>query len=399
MWIAIAVVSLVLTVLGMVYLVRRFRRFSIVKRLSGGRRWLEVLLGFFPILLCILFGIFDFINTIVVVLHFVVFWLIGDGIAALLSLFFRKKPIEEPTSEQPKNPPVYWTGLMVILVCTVYLSIGYYLAYHVDKTVYTLTTEKPLPNGNLRIAHIADCHIGTTFDGEEFGTYLAEIQEQNPDLLVITGDFVDDSTSREDMLTACKALGKIQTTYGVFFAYGNHDKGYYNRDAYTPQELEASLEANGVTVLEDETVLIANTFYLVGRMDRSEGNRISFAEGQPGAPDTAPTVTYSSGRMSIDTLTAELDRDKYTIVLNHQPNDYAAEAAAEVDLVLSGHTHGGQLIPLGPIGILMGANDRIYGKEVRDNTTFIVTSGISNWEFHFKTGTKSEFVVIDISAS
>ncbi len=251
-----------------------------------------------------------------------------------------------------------------------------------EKTVYSLTTEKPLPQGSLRIAHIADCHVGTTFSGEGFGTYLAEIQAQEPDLLVITGDFVDDSTSREDMLAACEALGEIDLPYGVFFVYGNHDKGYYNRKAYTPQELASCLEKNSVTVLEDETLLIADTFYLVGRKDRE-------------ADYHDPT---SAGRMAIGDLIADLDPDKYTIVLNHQPNDYDAEAATNADLVLSGHTHGGQMIPLGPIGVLMGANDRAYGKEVRDSTTFIVTSGISDWEMHFKTGTKSEYVIIDIGA-
>ena len=134
---------------------------------------------------------------------------------------------------------------------------------------------------------------------------MAEIQAQEPDLLVITGDFVDDSTSREDMLAACEALGEIDLPYGVFFVYGNHDKGYYNRKAYTPQELASCLKKNSVTVLEDETLLIANTFYLVGRKDRE-------------ADYHDPT---SAGRMANGDLIAELDPDKYTIVLNHQPTD------------------------------------------------------------------------------
>ena len=87
---------------------------------------------------------------------------------------------------------------------------------------------------------------------------------------------------------------------------------------------------------------------------------------------------------------------KYAVILDHQPNDYKNQAEAKVDLVLSGHTHGGQLFPLNKVGEWIGANDRTYGYERRGSTDFIVTSGLSDWAIKFKTGTKSEFVVIDI---
>ena len=83
-------------------------------------------------------------------------------------------------------------------------------------------------------------------------------------------------------------------------------------------------------------------------------------------------------------------------MLDHQPNDYQNQADAGVDLVLSGHTHGGQLFPLNKVGEWIGANDRTYGFEKRGQTNFIVTSGLSDWAIKFKTGTKSEFVVIDL---
>ena len=97
-------------------------------------------------------------------------------------------------------------------------------------------------------------------------------------------------------------------------------------------------------------------------------------------------------------LAAGLDPDKVSVVLDHQPNDYDAQAAAGVDYVLSGHTHGGHIFPAGIIGLLMGANDANYGVERRGNTTFVVTSGISGWAIPFKTGAKSEFVIMDIAA-
>ena len=95
-------------------------------------------------------------------------------------------------------------------------------------------------------------------------------------------------------------------------------------------------------------------------------------------------------------LVSGLDPQKYTIVLDHQPHDYEAQEEAGVDLVLSGHTHGGQLFPVNYVGEWTGENDKTYGLEKKGNTNFIVTSGISDWAIRFKTGCKSEFVIVDI---
>ena len=89
-------------------------------------------------------------------------------------------------------------------------------------------------------------------------------------------------------------------------------------------------------------------------------------------------------------------KGKYVICLDHQPNDYAEEADCKMDLVLSGHTHGGQFWGLGIIGVWMGANDAYYGYERRKNTDFIVSSGIGDWAIDFKTGCISEYIVVNI---
>ena len=64
--------------------------------------------------------------------------------------------------------------------------------------------------------------------------------------------------------------------------------------------------------------------------------------------------------------------------------------------MLSGHTHGGQMLEINMVGALIGANDRTYGLETRDKTDFIVTSGISDWRIKFKTGTSSEYCIIEV---
>ena len=182
------------------------------------------------------------------------------------------------------------------------------------------------------------------------------------------------------MIQCCASLGEMKTTYGVYYVFGNHDKGYYSPGyrGYDGNDLIRELEKNQVHVLQDETALIDDRFYIMGRQDKSE--------------------EYEDGRATMQELTADLDLDKFSIVLDHQPAEYEAQKESCVDLVLSGHTHGGQLFPLMNIenAINITPDDKIYGYEKRDNTNFIVTSGISDWAIKFKTGCKSEYLLINI---
>ena len=327
----------------------------------------------------------DLLNTVIVLIHLAVFWVLADLGAFFISRYFKKVNAKKKTSEQnvsdttektletkPAETP-YYAGIAAIVITALYLSAGWYLAHHVVETDYVLTTEKDLGTERLRIAQISDSHLGATFDGETFAVHMQKVQQAEPDLVVVTGDFVDDGSVREDMVRACRALGELETKYGVYFIFGNHDKGYFHYRNFSESELTEELRKNGVIILEDETSLIDGRFYVIGRADRSE-----------------------SGRKSMEELVRDLDRSKYMIVLDHQPNDYVAEAAAGVDLVLSGHTHGGQMFPIGWIGTAIGANDRTYGQERRGQTDFIVNSGISDWAVKFKTGTVAEYGVIDI---
>jgi predicted MPP superfamily phosphohydrolase len=369
MWIVFLVITLAFALAGAIYLWTRFHKFRTVEKLSGGRKALGWLLAAVPFLFAGIFFYFDALNTIIVLIHLAVFWLFAD-----LAAFCLKKIRKRSDGKQPEEKRPYYAGILAAAVTFVYLAAGWYLAHHVVETDYALTTQKDLGGTRLRIAQISDSHLGTTFDGETFAAHMQRVQQTQPDLLVITGDFVDDSSAKEDMIRSCRALGEMQTPYGVYFIFGNHDKGYFHYRNFSEPELVAELEKNGVIILEDESVLIDGRFYLIGRQDRSEPSR-----------------------KPMDQLVSELDKSKYMVVLDHQPNDYAAEAAAEADLVLSGHTHGGQMFPLGRVGIMIGANDRVYGLETRGNTNFIVNSGISDWAVKFKTGTVAEFGVIDIS--
>ena len=99
---------------------------------------------------------------------------------------------------------------------------------------------------------------------------------------------------------------------------------------------------------------------------------------------------------SKEELLTELDPDRYMVVLDHEPHDYEAQEQSGVDLVLSGHTHGGWLFPATVLSRYSGPDDKVYGMEKRSDTTFIVTSGISDWNLKFKTGCIAEWVMVTV---
>ena len=369
MWGIILFVVIALLAAGVIYLTGSFSKFEFIKKLSGESKAKKRIFSLimFVLIFAPLWVVFGAVNAVICVLHLLIFFLFANGIARLVRKLAKKER------------KLYIEGYIALAGAAVYLAIGYYLANSVVEKDYELETQKAL--GTLKIVQFADSHVGTTFDGEGLNKYIDEINETEPDVVLITGDFVDDDTDKENMIAASAAVGRLKTKYGVYYCFGNHDKGYYDnsRRGYNADDLVVELEKNGVTVLEDESVLVDNRFYVIGRADKSE-----------------ELENRSGYRKPIDELTRGLDSSKYMIVLDHQPNDYSAEAAAKADLVLSGHTHGGQFLPINHIGEWIGANDATYGYERIEDTDFIVTSGISDWAIDFKTGCRSEYVLIEV---
>lgn len=361
MWLIILGAVIAASVAGVAYMTVSVAHFGSIQAVAGERNWLKYLLSF--LIIAAVFGITAYamstVNAVIVFLNEVMFFLIFGGIMRIVTHF------------TGRQFTVNWQGWLAIVSSVIYLAIGWYLLHHVWQTDYSLKTDKAV---KLKIAMFADSHLSTTFDGDGFAEHMRTIEAQNPDIILIPGDFVDDWSKKADMLKACEALGKMKAKYGVWYSYGNHDEGFFGKRDFTAAELEQALRNNGVHILSDEYELVDDSFYVVGRMDSTLGER-----------------------KTMDELLDDVDTSKYIIVLDHEPNDYDNEAASAADLVVSGHTHGGQLFPVTYVGEWFGINDRTYGYENRNGTDFIVTSGISDWEIQFKTSTKSEYVMIDVS--
>ena len=351
---------------ALIYLSVRFARFRFLNCFFK-HKVVKIAVGMvlFSSFFVILFYFLGFMNAVICLFYLTCIWIICDAVFWEIQKFCK-------CSFQS-----YYAGGLAIFLSVLYLANGWYQAHYVSATSYQLYSDKlSFP---LRIIQFADAHIGTTFSGAEFSKYVQQMQKYNPDMVLIVGDFVDNDTSKQNFLNALDALSHLKTTYGTFFVLGNHDISS-NGEAFrgfSNQELINEIKKRGIFVLQDESILIDDKFYLIGRKDAYENRR-------------------GRDRKSIFSLVKNLDKSKYMIVMDHQPNDYANEQAAEVDLVVSGHTHGGQLFPFNYVSLWAGINDEIYGYEKRGQTDFIVTSGISDWRVKFKTGCKSEFVVIDV---
>jgi len=353
MWLLIIGFMLVTCGAGIFYLLTRVRRFRFIR--ESKHPWLLAFLCLLPLIGCFFLSFF---TAAVVMLHLMLFWALCDLAGYFIG---RKRPLKR-----------YYQGVAAIVLCAAYLAVGWCNAHNVRRTAYRFETEKDIAH-DLRIVLIADAHLGELMPSERFVSELEKIQACEPDVIVVCGDYVDDDTAKSDLVAATEALGRVKSTYGTYYVFGNHDKGYVSSRDFTEHDLTEVLTENGITVLEDEIVAIGESFTLIGRQDRSQNSRSSAAE-----------------------LMAQADPEKYAIVLNHQPNDYDNEEAAGADLVLSGHTHGGHIFPAGIVGLMMGANDKVYGSEQRGGTNFVVTSGISGWGVPLKTFAISEYVVIDI---
>ena len=351
-------------VLQAVYFLFRFKRFYIVQKLSRGKKAIQYAIASIPVLALIVLALFKMVPVVIVTMYLMIIWMLCD----LVGIIVRK--ITKKTCK------VYLAGIAAIVLTASFFGYGYYNAHNIVKTEFTVKTNKKIDGNHLKVAMFADSHVGTMFDGKEFEQISKDIMKNNPDVVVVCGDYVDDDTTRQEMLDATKALGQMKPKYGTYMIFGNHDDPYFHYRDFTTNELRQELAKNHVELLEDEVEEICPRVFVAGRKDKFDKPRKKAAE-----------------------LIKNIDTNKdFTIMLDHQPNDFASEAKAKPDLVLCGHTHGGQLIPLGWTTEIFKTNDCRYGKVKKNNTTFFTSSGIAGWGIPFKTGAKSEYVIINVDA-
>lgn len=261
--------------------------------------------------------------------------------------------------------------LIPLLLTSSILGYGIYNLHHIKPTSYTLFTDKDIEP--TKIVFLADLHYPTGMTPYSLTKLVSHLEKENPDFYALGGDIVDEFTTKDEMETVFAELGKLSQVAPVYYVYGNHDNQHYSsQPVFTKEEIKKELEQNQIQVLQD-TVVQTDAITLIGREDAEEKDRKSLEEL------AGPT------------------EDTYKIVLDHQPIELDNCIQNDIDLQISGHTHRGQIFPLGFLSNLFRVNEHDYGIKQQEGFTQITSSGVNGWGFPLRTEGKSEYVVIHIT--
>lgn len=215
----------------------------------------------------------------------------------------------------------------------------------------------------MKIVAVSDVHLGNGTGKSALRRYVDMINAQNPDLILIAGDLIDNSVVPLYEENMSEELFRLKAPLSIYMVPGNHEyiSGIDRSIRF--------LEDPPIHLLRDLVVTLPGGVQLVGRDDRANGSRASLHD-----------------------LMARVDRSRPVILLDHQPYNLSESIGEGVDLQISGHTHRGQVWPLNWI------TDRIFeqshGYRRWGDTHVYVSSGLSLWGPPFRIGTESEMVVI-----
>lgn len=285
------------------------------------------------------------------------------------------------------------TFILVGILC--FLVVGAFSTYgviHAKKIVvnsYQVQIDKKVDKfSNLKVALVSDLHFGYNSSLSHVKKMVKLINESDPDVVVIAGDIFDNSYEaiyEPDKII--QEIKKIKTKYGVYAVYGNHDidekilAGFTfswkkNKNLNDPR-MTSFLEKANVKLLRDESLLIDDSFYLVGRIDYHKyGMKVE-------------------KRKTIEELVSSFDKSKPIILIDHEPYELEKIAKVGVDLDLSGHTHNGQMFPSNVFIKFIWKNP--HGLLKVDNMYSAVTSGVGVYGPNMRVGTTAEVMVLDLS--
>jgi predicted MPP superfamily phosphohydrolase len=223
----------------------------------------------------------------------------------------------------------------------------------------------PKARDGMRVVHLTDLHIGEIYDAYFLEKVVAQANSLKPDLVVITGDVFDGGGKTYPHMV--DPLKKLRARHGVYYVRGNHD--VYEGIA----ETDAILRELGVTVLDDEVKIVAG-LALCG---------FSYpADLQDAKRDVVKALAKKAG--------TKLPR----IFLRHEPRDPQLAADAGYDLMLSGHTHNGQIWPLSYL-VNLAYPYRIGHHRIKQMTLYI-GAGVGTWGPPFRLGSRSEITLIKL---
>ncbi len=336
-----------------VYLMYHFQKWPILKRLTR-KKWLRKLIG-------MLFGLFFFFAAFFPpneLMPLFLYMCMGYVVVDAISLLRKDK----------------WLNFryfdVIVFGCALIICVyGYWNARQIKVRHFKVELNKPLESP-VRLIFISDIHLGSTLSQKEFEVLCGRIKELKPDLITLGGDIYDES-SPEDLKEYSYAMWqKLMPRYGIYYITGNHEHSSHG-PGIDLDLITQRMTAAGVTILMDRAVMVNNGLQLIGRLDSGQS------------------------RKSLAELTNPLDKSKPVILLDHRPEKLTEARDAGVDIQLSGHTHGGQLFPFNFVVGLLFENSN--GHKNQNEFHSIVSTGLGTWRIPIRTGSSSEFIVLDIS--
>jgi predicted MPP superfamily phosphohydrolase len=224
----------------------------------------------------------------------------------------------------------------------------------------------------LRIAVASDLHLGTIVGNKKLQVLVDRMNSLKPDLILLPGDVIDDDIKPFIRHNMGGIMKQLKAPLGVYAVLGNHEYMGGHIKEFTEQ-----MRASGIDVLMDRSVRIADSFYVIGRKDKA-------------AESIKP-----NGRMQLEELLADVDQSIPLILMDHQPHRLDKAEAAGVDVMLSGHTHRGQMMPNHYITRRLFELDWGYLK--KGNLHAIVSSGYGTWGPPIRIGSRSEIIELVIT--
>lgn len=290
----------------------------------------------------------------VALIYFCVLWL---PVMNLVLLLLRLTPWSMSTM-------VMWAGWISIVAFITTFAVGMYNAYSPVVRSYNITIDKPV-NGpsEMNIVMASDMHFGALSNEGHARRLVERVNALKPDLILLPGDIIDDNLLYYTKTEIPEILKGFQAP--VYSSLGNHDRFEKGVD------LVDVLNKSHLNVLYDESVVLDNGITLVGRRDHSDLPRTELGK-----------------------LLEEVDHTHPVIVMDHQPYELDAEQKLGTDLVVSGHTHRGQMAPFSLITHRIFEND--WGYLQKGQLHSIVSSGFGFWGSPLRIGTRSEIVQIHV---
>ena len=264
--------------------------------------------------------------------------------------------------------------LIILVVWTVWSNVT------VGVTHYTVAGNRlPSSFDHYKIAVISDLHNAEF--GENNSSLTTLIKNEKPDMIAITGDLID--SGKTDIEIAENLVKKLVEIAPCYYVTGNHEAWIGGRY----QELEEKLLDIGVVILNDRAEQLAKnneTIQIAGLDDPDFTDRNSSIQES--------MLNVKLGNMNIT--------EDYCVLLAHRPETFNAYSSENIDLVLSGHAHGGQFrLPF--IGGLIAPNQGFFpkydaGEYFENNTTMVVSRGIGNSIIPVRFNNRPEIVIVEL---